>query len=208
MRGSVELASLVEAAGPIDLVAGFVEEAPGHQYYNAAFYAEAGRIAHVHRKVYLPTYGLFEESRYFSAGRRFRAFNTVRFGRVGLLICEDFWHVSSAAIMQAEEIDMLVCVVNSPARGVEGPKIATAETYELLARTMSQLLGALVIVVNRVGFEDGLCFFGHSLAVGPDGRVIAEAPLFDESLLVARCDLAELRRERLITPLGATSNCC
>ena len=135
--------------------------------------------------MYLPTYGLFEEQPLLLAGKRFRAFDTARFGRVGLLICEDFWHVSSAAIMQAEEIDMLVCIANSPARGVEGPKIATAETYELLARTMSQLLGALVIVVNRVGFEDGLCFFGGSMAVGPDGRVIGQAPLLDESLLVA-----------------------
>ena len=199
---SAEIATLIEATGSLALVAGFVEEAAGHQFYNAALFAEAGRIAHVHRKVYLPTYGLFEESRYFSAGKRFQAFPSARFGRVGLLICEDFWHVSAAAIMQAEEIDVLICIINSPARGVAGPQIATAETYELLARTMSQLLGALVIVVNRVGFEDGLCFFGHSLVVGPDGRVIGEAPTLDESLLVVSCDLAELRRERLITPLG------
>jgi predicted amidohydrolase len=157
---------------------------------------------HVHRKVYLPTYGLFEEQRYFSSGKRFQAFNAARFGRVGLMICEDFWHISAATILQAEEVDVLICIINSPARGVSGPNIATAETYELLARTYSQLLGALVIVVNRVGFEDGLCFFGQSLAAGPDGRIIARAPRFDESLSIVTCDLAELRRERLITPLG------
>jgi predicted amidohydrolase len=104
--------------------------------------------------------------------------------------------------MQAEEVDVLVCIINSPARGVDGPKTRTSETYELLARTFSQLLGALVIVVNRVGFEDGLCFFGSSMVVGPDGRVLAEAPPFDESLTIAAVDFAELRRERLITPLG------
>lgn len=201
-RTSAEITQLIEAAGPMALVAGFVEEGPGHQFYNAAFYAEAGRILHVHRKVYLPTYGLFEEQRYFSAGKRFQAFNAAGFGRVGIVICEDFWHVSSATIMQAEEIDLLLCVINSPARGISGPKIGTAETYELLARTFSQLLGALVIVVNRVGFEDGLCFFGNSMAVGPDGRVLAQAPQFDECLSLVNCDLAELRRERLITPLG------
>lgn len=201
-RDSPEIAQLVEAAGPMGLVAGFVEEGAGHQFYNTAMYAEAGRLLHVHRKVYLPTYGLFEEQRYFSAGKRFQAFDTPRFGRVGIVICEDFWHVSSATIMQAEEVDVLLVVINSPARGVSGTKIATAETYELLARTFSQLLGALVIVVNRVGFEDGLCFFGGSMAVGPDGRIIAQAPQFDESLTLIECDLAELRRERLITPLG------
>jgi predicted amidohydrolase len=201
-RASVEIAALVEAAGPLSLVAGFVEEGGGHQFYNSAFYAETGQIVHVHRKVYLPTYGLFEEQRYFSHGKRFQAFNTRRFGRVGLLICEDIWHVSSATIMQADEVDVLVCVINSPARGVDGPRIGTAETYELLARTFSQLLGALVIIVNRVGFEDGLCFFGRSLVVGPDGRIEGEAPLFDEALTIVECDLADQRRQRLITPLG------
>jgi predicted amidohydrolase len=201
-RSSLEIAELIEAASPMGLVAGFVEEAEGHQFYNAAFHAEAGHLVHVHRKVYLPTYGLFEEQRYFSAGKRFRAFNSARFGRMGILVCEDLWHVSAATIMQAEEVDVLICIINSPARGVDGPKIGTAETYELLARTFSQLLGAMVIVVNRVGFEDGLCFFGNSMVVGADGRIIAQAPQFDECLTTVTCDLAELRRERLITPLG------
>ena len=201
-RGGREIARLIDAAGPMSLVAGFVEESHGHQFYNAAFYAEAGRLLHVHRKVYLPTYGLFEEQRYFSAGKRLAAFETACLGRVGILICEDLWHVSTATVMMAEEIDALICVVNSPARGVDGPKVATAETYELLARTFSQLLGALVIIVNRVGFEDGLCFFGNSMVVGPDGVIIGQAPMFDECLRVVPCDLRELRRERLITPLG------
>ncbi len=133
-RTSLEIIELVEAAGPMALVAGFVEEGEGHQFYNAALFAESDRVLHVHRKVYLPTYGLFEEQRYFSAGRRFQAFHSARFGRVGLVICEDLWHVSSATIMQAEEVDVLICIINSPARGIDGPKIGTAETYELLAR--------------------------------------------------------------------------
>ncbi len=201
-RSSAEIAQLVEAASPMGIVAGFVEEAEGHQFYNAALYGEAGRLLHVHRKVYLPTYGLFEEQRYFSSGKRFSAFHSPRLGRVGLLVCEDLWHLSSATVMQAEEVDVLICIINSPARGVDGPKIRTAETYELLARTFSQLIGALVIVVNRVGFEDGLCFFGNSMVVGPDGRLIATAPQFDEGQIVVTCDLDELRRQRLITPLG------
>ena len=121
---------------------------------------------------------------------------------MGILICEDFWHLSAAAIMQAEEVDLLICVANSPARGVDGPKIRTAETYEQLANAFAQLLGAVVIVVNRVGFEDGLCFWGGSMAVGPDGRTIAQAPMLDEALTVAAFDPAELRRQRLITPLA------
>jgi len=201
-RTGPEVRQLAEAAGAMSLVAGLVEESPRHRFYNAAFFAEGRSIVHWHRKVYLPTYGLFDEQRYFAAGERFEAFDTARFGRVGILICEDFWHLSAAAIMQAEEVDMLICVANSPARGVEGPKIATAETYELITKAFAQLLGAVVIVVNRVGFEDGLCFWGGSMAVGPDGKIIAQAPMLDESLTIAAINPAELRRQRMITPLA------
>lgn len=197
-----EIARLLEAAGPAALVVGFVEESPQHRFYNAAFFAEEGRLVHLHRKVYLPTYGLFDEQRYFAAGDRIRAFDTARFGRVGLLICEDFWHLSAAAIMQAEEVDVLVWVANSPARGIDGPTIRTAETYEHLCTAFAQLLGAVVILVNRVGFEDGLCFWGGSRIVGPDGRTLAQAPMLDEALTVGTIDLGELRRQRLITPLA------
>ncbi len=197
-----EVGRLIEAAGAASLVAGLVEESPRHRFYNAAFFAEGGRIVHVHRKVYLPTYGLFDEQRYFAAGERIEAFDTARFGRVGILICEDFWHLSAAAIMQAEEVDLLICVANSPARGVEGPKIHTAETYDQITKAFAQLLGATVVMVNRVGFEDGLCFWGGSMVVGPDGRTIAQAPMLDPSLTVAVFDPAELRRQRLIAPLA------
>ncbi len=197
-----EVRQLIDAAGPMSLVVGLVEESPRHRFYNSALWAEGGRVVHVHRKVYLPTYGLFDEQRYFAAGERLLAFDTARFGRVGILICEDFWHLSAAAIMQAEEVDLLVCTANSPARGIEAQKIRTAETYEQIAATFAQLLGAAVVVVNRVGFEDGLCFWGGSLAVGPDGRTVAQAPMLDPALTIAAFDRAELRRQRLITPLA------
>lgn len=201
-RDSAEIARLVEAAGPSALVLGFVEESPQHRFFNAALFAEQGRIVHVHRKVYLPTYGLFDEQRYFASGDRIEAFDTARFGRVGLLICEDFWHLSAAAIMQAEEVDLLICVANSPVRGIAGREIRTAESYRVMASTFALLLGAIVIVVNRVGFEDGLCFWGGSRIVGPDGGTLAEAPMLDESLTLATIDLGELRRQRMIVPLG------
>ena len=197
-----EIREILDAAGPMAVVLGFVEESAQHRFYNTSLYAEGGRIVHLHRKVYLPTYGLFDEQRYFAAGERFLAFDTARFGRMGILICEDFWHLSAAAIMQAEEIDVLVCPANSPGRGVDGPRIRTAETYEHLSKAYAQLMGAVVIVVNRVGFEDGLCFWGGSSVTGSDGRTIAEAPQLDESLTLAIFDAADLRRQRLITPLA------
>jgi predicted amidohydrolase len=197
-----ELDRLAKAAGNASLVLGFVEEAPHDRFYNSALYAEAGQIVHVHRKVFLPTYGLFDEKRYFAPGDRLRAFDTPRLGRVGLLVCEDLWHLSAIAVMQAEEIDFLICIANSPARGVEGPRVSTAETYDRLTRCYAETLGATVVLAHRVGFEDGLCFWGGSMVVGPSSEVLARAPYFDESLLVAEFDLADLRRQRLLSPLG------
>jgi len=201
-RDGPVIRQLVEAAGPAALVAGFVEETPQHRFHNATFYAEGGRVVHIHRKVYLPTYGLFDEQRYFASGERIEAFDAARFGRVGLVVCEDFWHLSAMAIMQAEEVDMLICVANSPARGVSGPRISTEEIYGTLAASYAHLLGAVVVVVNRVGFEDGLCFWGGSMMLGPDGRPLAQAPALDEALTVVAFDPADLRRQRLIAPLA------
>lgn len=200
--GAAEIDQLVAAAGDAALVFGLVEESPEHKFYNAALFAEGGQVRHVHRKVYLPTYGLFDEQRYFAAGERLRAFDSPRLGRVGILICEDMWHLSAAMIMQAEEVELLICITNSPARGVGGPTIRTAETYERLARTYSETLGAAVVIVNRVGFEDGLCFWGGSQVVGPDAELIASAPYFEEALVVATLDRAEVRRARIQAPLG------
>lgn len=200
--GCAEIESLCQSAGDMDVVFGFVEQSPHFRFYNSAAYVERGVVRHVHRKVYLPTYGLFDEQRYFAAGDRLCAFATTRFGRVGLLVCEDLWHLSAAAIMQAEEVDVLICLANSPARGIQNEEIRTAEIYRHVCRTYALLLGAVVVLVNRVGFEDGLCFWGGSMVVGPGGDVLAEAPALDEALSVARLDLDELRRERVITPLG------
>jgi NAD+ synthase (glutamine-hydrolysing) len=197
-----ELLALAEAAGPASLVLGFVEQSPQHLFYNSAWCAEAGRLLHVHRKVYLPTYGMFEEQRYFAAGRRIRAFDSPRLGRVGLLVCEDFWHISALTILQAEEIEVLVCISNSPARGVDSERLRTADTYDRMVKTFAQLLGIIVVLVNRVGFEDGLCFWGGSMVVGPDGRTLAQAPQLDPALILADIDLGELRRARLVTPLA------
>lgn len=199
---SPELRPLIEASSRAAVVFGFVEESPQNHFYNAAVFADGGQVVHLHRKVYLPTYGLFDEQRYFAAGHRIQAFSTERFGRVGLLLCEDFWQISTAAIMQAEEVDLLVCVANSPGRGVASDKFQTAETYDHFTKAVAQMIGAVVVLVNRVGFEDGLCFWGGSRAVGPDGRILAEAPMLDECITLAEFDPREIRRQQTITPLA------
>ena len=199
---SPELAPLLEAAGDMSVVFGFVEQDPRHRFFNSAALAEGGRVTHVHRKVYLPTYGLFDEQRYFAAGHRVRAFQSAKLGRVGIVVCEDFWHISVATILQAEEIDWLICIANSPSRGVQGREVRTAHTYRHICQTYAQLLGTMVVLVNRAGCEEGLCFWGGSLVAGPSGDILGAAPPLDPALTVVDVDLAELRRERISTPLA------
>ena len=185
------------------VVPGFVEESPQHRFYNTAFYAEGGRIVHLHRKVYLPTYGLFDEQRYFAAGERFEAFDTARFGRVGILICEDFWHLSAAAIMQAEEVDLLICPANSPGRGVDGPRIRTAETYEHLVEGLRPTDGRGGDRGQPRGIRGRAVLLGRQH--GRSGPTAARSPrprMLDEALTLAAFDPADLRRQRLITPLA------
>jgi predicted amidohydrolase len=151
--------------------------------------------------VYLPTYGMFDEQRYFAAGERIAAFDT-QFGRVGLLICEDFWHLSCAMILGAEEIDYLICISNSPGRGAAGEHLASSETWRLLNRCYAQMLGATVVFANRAGYEDGVAFWGGSEIVGPNGTVLGQAPELEPHLLVTTFDPAEIRRSRIYTPLA------
>jgi predicted amidohydrolase len=198
---SGEIRELCRLSERISLVVGFVEASDDHRYYNAAIYLERGEVRHRHRKVYLPTYGLFDEYRYFARGDRFRAFDT-RFGRAALAICEDLWHPSAPYILAMDGAQTLLCPSNSPMRGLgqaEGPD--TALTWERLVRTYAQLFGQHVLYAHRVGFEDGINFWGGSMVVGPSGRLLARADQFDETVLTARLDPAEVRRERLSTPL-------
>lgn len=197
-----ELERLAAAAGGMSVVVGFVEHDAHGELFNSAAFLEDGAVRHVHRKVYLPTYGLFDEQRYFAAGHRVRAFDSRRFGRVGLVVCEDFWHLSVATILQAERIDWLLCLANSPARGVRESEVRTARTYRHIAQTYAQLIGAYVAVCNRAGVEEGLCFWGGSFVVSPDGDIAAIAPPLDPHLLIVDVDPHAPRRARLQTPLG------
>jgi len=200
-RDSTLLRRLIDAAEEASLVVGFVEESTQHRFYNAAVISEAGEIAYVHRKVYLPTYGMFDEQRYFAAGERIAAFE-MKFGRVGVLICEDFWHLSCAVILGAEDIDYLICISNSPGRGVAAEHLASSETWRLLNRCYAQMLGTTVVFANRVGYEDGVAFWGGSEVVAPNGTVLGQAPELTSDLLIVEFDPSELRRSRTYTPLA------
>jgi len=198
---SKEMRDLAALSTKLDVVLGAVIESPDHRYFNASLYFSRGELLHAHRKVYLPTYGMFDEQRYFAPGDRFRSFATP-FGRAGMLVCEDIWHLSSAYILSLEGVDMIICPSSSPGRGITtDERLGTAESYALVCRTYAQFLTTFFLYCNRVGFEDGANFWGGSMVIGPNGDIIAQHQDADEALVLATLDLADVRRERLANPL-------
>lgn len=195
------LDALKRASREMAIVVGLVEESPDHRFFNAVAYFEDGKLRHLHRKLYLPTYGLFDEHRYFAQGDKLRAFDT-RFGRIALTICEDLWHPAIPYLAALDGAEMILCPSASPGRGL-GPEgtFANAATWEHLNRAYSQLFTCFLCYCNRVGYEDGTCFWGGSEVIAPTGEVLLKAPQLEETLLQATVDRREVRRERIANPL-------
>jgi predicted amidohydrolase len=200
-----EIAKLAEFSRHISIVVGFVEVSKEYRFYNSALYLEAGEIRHLHRKVYLPTYGLFDEQRYMARGERFRAFDT-RFGRMGLLICEDMWHLSASYILAMDGASTLVCLSSSPSRGVDGEELGSAHAWQQLTSTTARFLNCRVLYCNRVGYEDGVNFWGGSEYVSPAGVSVERGKLFEEDLVTAQTAEGELRRECIFSPMLRDEN--
>ncbi len=192
---------LLEASKDIDLLVGFVEAERRHRFYIAAAYLSQGEVIHVHRKVYLPTYGLFDEGRFFAWGDRVRAFDT-RFGRCGVLICEDFWHASPPYLLWLDGADLMLFTSASPGRGLnQEPRLESARWVEQINQAYASLFTTFVAHANRVGFEDGLNFWGGATVFDPEGRRLAHGPYHEEALTLAELDLDQLHRTRARLPL-------
>lgn len=202
-----EVRKLRELSRNGGLIAGFVEETDDYRFWNSAVYLENGEIAHIHRKVYLPTYGLFDEGRYFAHGDSIRSFDS-RFGRSALLICEDMWHPSTVYIAALDHAVMVFCPSSSPLRGIsdEQEQDNNARYWELLNAAYAQTYSLFVVYANRVGFEDGVGFWGGSEIVDPAGVRIAKAKYYEEDLLVAEVNLKAARRQRVGSPLLRDEN--
>jgi predicted amidohydrolase len=192
---------LLEASHKLDLVVGFVDEDSRNRFYISAAYLSQGKVTHIHHKVYLPTYGLFDEGRFFAWGDSIRAFDT-RFGRVGVLICEDFWHASPPYLLWLDGADLMLFMSASPGRGItHGEKLESAWWVEHINRAYASLFTSFVAHTNRVGFEDGLHFWGGATVFDPNGNLVAQGPYQEEALTVAELDLGQLHRTRARLPL-------
>jgi predicted amidohydrolase len=195
------LRRLIAASKGIAAVFGYVERSRDHRLYNAAAFVENGRLLHVHRKVYLPTYGIFAESRYIAPGDRFVAFDA-SFGRIGILTCEDAWHLATSYLLFLQDVDLLVCPSASPGRGLtEKGQVSSLRAWESILEALAGLYQVYVAYCNRVGVEDGMTFFGGSRVVDPFGTVIALLEGLGPGLAAAALEDASLRRARLFAPL-------
>jgi predicted amidohydrolase len=201
-RDSPEFQALLEASRKIHVVVGLVEETPSFDLYCTGAYLAEGEVRHLHRKVYLPTYGMFDEGRYLTPGASLHTFPTP-WGPMGLLICEDIWHPSAPYVLSRQGMDTLIVISASPLRGVEPGGLAVQQTYEQMISVYATLFQCHVLFCNRAGVEDGVTFWGGSQAVSPATGQLAAAPLLEETHLDVDLDRAHLRMARLATPLLA-----
>ena len=196
-----QLAPIAAASRDIDVIAGFVERSKDANLHIAQGYWSGGALRHVHRKVYLPTYGIFDDGRYFGAGPGFTTFESA-IGTAGMAICEDLWHLSVPYVYAVGGASVIFSPSASPGRGVaEGGDLGTAASCRMMDQFYAQYLTVYIVFANRVGHEDGIAFWGGSEVVAPDGTVVGRAKEFEEELLLAEIDPALVARERARNPL-------
>ena len=198
------LATLAAETEDLSVVVSFVEESGDHRLFIAAALLEDGRIKHVHRKLYLPTYGLFDERRFFAAGDLLRATPSRLGVGVGLAVCEDFWHLNVAQLLALDGAQVLINVSSSPGRDLAATNevgLGTATSWRTLMRTYAQLTTSFVVFCNRVGVDESISFWGGSEVIAPTGEPLFSAPFFEEGLFTVDIQLADVRRERVGLPL-------
>jgi len=195
------LKPIYEASKDIAVSFGIVELTNNLQAKNTQLFLENGKLASKHRKVYLPTYGVFEEKRYFSSGDRFQAFDT-NLGRFGMLICEDMWHFSSTMILAQDDASVMLCSSAGLLRSMQAKgKPDNIQVWENLNKSSAHSYTSYFVFCNRVGMEDGLIFWGGSEIVDPSGKVVIKAPYFEETLIIGEINRKSLKHARIHTTL-------
>ncbi len=172
-----ELNRLEVLSQEVDIIVGGAIK-DGDSFRNAALYFSNGNLLSQHNKVHLPNYGMFEEARYFKAGKVFESFVS-QFGKTSMLVCEDLWHESVHVDLIKENPDLIIALVASPARGFSDDGLSIEDKWYSIIKTVASECKAEIIFVNRVGFEDGLGFWGASCIVNKEGKMIHKLPRYE-----------------------------
>ncbi|WP_373036029.1 nitrilase-related carbon-nitrogen hydrolase [Sulfurimonas sp.] len=173
-----ELEKLQALSQDIDIVVGAAIK-DENSFRNAALYFSKGRLLSQHNKVHLPNYGMFEEARYFKAGNIFESFES-QFGKTSMLVCEDLWHKSVHIDLIKENPDLIIALVASPARGFSDDGLAIEDKWYSIIKIVARECNAKLTFVNRVGFEDGLGFWGASCTIDEKGHITNQLPRYDK----------------------------
>jgi NAD+ synthase (glutamine-hydrolysing) len=200
----------VKAPRMLDVTLGFYEEYQ-NKLFNSALYVTLGGaepvVRHVHRKIFLPTYGMFDEERFVERGLEVRAFDTSH-GRMAVLVCEDAWHSLTGTIAALDGAQIILLLAAPPARGpwlqengANGP--ASVGRWERLARDIAEEHGVFVALANLVGSEGGKMFPGASMVMGPKGDLRVRGPLWEEAIVTSPLDFDDVTRARADMPLVA-----
>ncbi len=176
-----ELKVLETASEAVDIAVGAAIREDGC-IYNAALYFSQGQLLHIHRKMHLPNYGMFEEARYFHKGFMIERFES-KIGPAVSLVCEDLWRAETIASVAALKPDVIFLHVASPARDFRDNDLLIETQWDALAKAAAILCSAYLIFVNRVGFEDGIGFWGGSRVITPKGEIEYRMPNFKEEVV-------------------------
>lgn len=192
-------------ASAVDIVCGFYENSGG-TYYNSSIYLAisadgAHKIIHTHRKMFLPTYGVFDEERFLSRGRKLSVFET-RFGRVAMLICEDVWHSIMPTIAAVKGARFFIVPSAAPGRGIEGEdELESVGVWRSLLKSSAAEHGVYLVYAGLTGFEGGKGFSGSSQVIDPRGHVVVQAPAIGACIVRATLDMREVDLARATLPL-------
>ena len=188
---------------PLDMVVGFFEKSDT-DYFNSSLYAQFGGehsgIKHVHRKVFLPTYGVFDEDRYQARGSSFDAFDT-QFGRAAMVICEDAWHTITTTICALKGAEVIYIPSASPVRNLEGTEPSNVRYWHNLVSGIAAEHGVFAVLSSLPGFEGGKGLMGASALFHPRGHIVARAPILEEAVIIANINLDEIQPARYENPL-------
>ncbi len=203
-RYDARIQHLAKIDPQMTVVAGFVEEGTGAQFYNSAIALHQGRVEFLHRKLNLPSYGHLEEEKLFASGSYVETFGTGRPWRVSALICADLWNPALVHLAMVHGATLLLAPINS-AHGAVSGEFSNPHGWRVASQFYAMMYGMPLMMANRVGVEKGAHFWGGSQIIGPRGEILAEAD-DREMLLQGTLDYAEIRRARFQLPTVRDSN--
>lgn len=188
---------------PVDVLLGFYENDQGNLYNSCAYLSFGSgnpRLVGVYRKFFLPTYGVFDEERFVGRGRNLGVFET-RFGKIGVLVCEDVWHSVMPALTALSGAQVILVPAASPGRGFNGETVENLDRYQRLLRAVSEEHGVWCVNCQLCGFEGGKGFVGGSMVIDPLGAVVAQSPILEPHILMAEIDTDMTTLARSQSPL-------